>query len=118
MEVDAHPERKVLYSCGSGTLWAGEGPPTFAEGTMVTLVLHCPYCDGIDIVRHGASPQGKQRYRCREKPCKGRTFLLDYSYPGQSQHIKDQMVDMALNGSGMRDTARVLHVSTRTVLKE
>ena len=85
---------------------------------MVTLVLHCPYCDGIDIVRHGASPQGKQRYRCREKPCKGRTFLLDYSYPGQSQHIKDQMVDMALNGSGIRDTARVLHVSTRTVLKE
>ena len=22
---------------------AGEGPPTFVEGTMVTLVLHCPY---------------------------------------------------------------------------
>ncbi len=25
---------------------------------------------------------------------------------------------MALNGSGIRDTARVLHVSTSTVLKE
>jgi len=25
---------KVLCSCGSGTLWAGEGPPTCAEGTM------------------------------------------------------------------------------------
>ena len=85
---------------------------------MVTLVLHCPYCAGVDIVRHGTSPQGKQRYRCREKPCQGRTFLLDYSYPGQYQHVKNQMVDMALNGSGIRDTARVLHVSTRTVLKE
>jgi len=42
---------------------------------MITLVLHCPYCDGVDIVRHGTSPQGKQRYRCREKPCEGRTFL-------------------------------------------
>jgi transposase-like protein len=28
------------------------------------------------------------------------------------------MVEMARNGSGIRDTARVLHVSTRTVLNE
>ena len=32
---------------------------------MITQVLHCPYCQGIDIVRHGKSPEGKQRYRCR-----------------------------------------------------
>jgi hypothetical protein len=32
--------------------------------------------------------------------------------------VKNQVVDLALNGSGIRDTARVLHVSTRTVLKE
>jgi InsA C-terminal domain len=51
-------------------------------------------------------------------PDRGRTFLLDYSYPGQSQHIKDQMVDMAMNASGIRDTARVLHVSPTTVIKE
>jgi len=85
---------------------------------MVTLVLRCPYGEGVDIVRHGTSPQGKQRYRCREKPCQGRTFLLDYSSPGQSQHVKDQMVDMALHGSGIRDTARVWRVSTRTILNE
>jgi transposase-like protein len=88
------------------------------EGIMITLVLHCPNCDGVDIVRHGKSPEGKQRYRCREKPCQGRTFLLDYSYAGQSPHVKDQSVEMALNGSGIRDTARVLHVSTRTGLNE
>ena len=85
---------------------------------MVTLVLHCPYCDGIDIVRHGASPQGKQRYRCREQRCAGRTFLLDYRYPGQSPEVKRQIVDIALNASGMRDTARVLRVSTNTVMTE
>jgi len=28
------------------------------------------------------------------------------------------MVDMAMNGSGIRDTARVLHVSPTTVIKE
>jgi transposase-like protein len=85
---------------------------------MVTQVLHCPTCHGTDIVRHGKTPQGKQRYRCRQCPEHGRTFLLGYSYPGQSQHIKEQMVDMAMNASGIRDTARVLHVSPTTVIKE
>jgi len=85
---------------------------------MITQVLHCPYCQGTDIVRHGKTPQGKQRYRCRETSCQGGTFLLDYSYPGQSPHIKEQIVDMAMNASGIRDTARVLHVSPTTVIKE
>jgi transposase-like protein len=85
---------------------------------MMTQVLHCPYCQGTDIVRHGTTPQGKQRYRCRQCPEHSRTFLLDYSYPGQSQHIKEQIVDLALHASGIRDTARVLHVSPTTVIKE
>ena len=50
---------------------------------MIIQVLHCPYCQGTDIVRHGKSPEGKQRYRCREcREGRGRTFLLDYSYAG------------------------------------
>ena len=51
---------------------------------MITQVLHCPYCHETDIVRHGKSPEGKQRYRCRQ--ClegDGRTFLLEYAYAGQ-----------------------------------
>jgi transposase-like protein len=32
--------------------------------------------------------------------------------------VKQQIVDMAINASGIRDTARVLHVSTNTVMKE
>jgi transposase-like protein len=85
---------------------------------MITQVLHCPHCQGTDVVRHGKTPPGKQRYGCRETSCKGRTFRLDYSYPGQSQHIKDQIADMAMNASGIRDTARVLPVSPTTVIKE
>ena len=85
---------------------------------MVTQVLHCPSCQGTDIVRHGKTPQGKQRYRCCQCLDRGRTFLLDYSYPGQSPSIKEQMVEMAMNASGIRDTARVLHVSPTTVIKE
>jgi transposase-like protein len=85
---------------------------------MLLQVLHCPHCQGTDIVRHGQTRQGKQRDRCREQHCAGRTFLLDYSYPGQSPGVKQQIVEMALNASGIRDTARVLHVSTNTVMTE
>src|SRR5436309_11569102 len=85
---------------------------------MVIQVLHCPYCQSTDIVRHGTTRQGKQRYRCRTCPDHGRTFLLAYAYAGQSPEIKRQIVDMALNASGIRDTARVLHVSPSTVIKE
>ena len=85
---------------------------------MITQVVHCPYCQGTDIVRHGTTPAGKQRYRCRACPDHGRTFLLEYAYAGHSPDVKRQIVDMALNASGIRDTARVLHVSPTTVLKE
>ena len=70
--------------------------PTLYGGTVITQVLHCPYCQGIDIVRHGTTLEGKQRYRCRE--CllgRGRTFLLEYTYAGQSPEVKQQIVDMA-----------------------
>ena len=86
---------------------------------MMTQVLHGPSCNETDIVRHGMSPEGKQRSRCRQ--ClegRGRTFLLEYAYAGQSPAVKQQIVDMVLHASGIRDTARVLHVSLTTVIKE
>ena len=85
---------------------------------MILQVLHCPHCQGTDIIRHGKTRQGKQRYCCQETVCDGRTFLLEYSYAGHSAEIKHQIVDMAMHASGIRDTARVLHVSPTTVIKE
>ncbi len=86
---------------------------------MITQVLHCPTCHGTDIVRHGTTSEGKQRYRCRKcREGRGRTFLLVYSYAGQSPEVKEQIVEMAMNASGIRDTARVLKISPTTVLSE
>jgi transposase-like protein len=86
---------------------------------MILQLLHCPHCQGTDIVRHGKSSEGKQRYRCREcRDKRGRTFLLDYSYAGQSPAVKEQIIDMAMNASGIRDTARVLKISPTTVINE
>ena len=55
----------------------GRDTPIRARGAMITQVLHCPYCHETDTVRHGLSPEGKQRYRCRAcREGRGRTFLL------------------------------------------
>jgi transposase-like protein len=94
-------------------------PSTRPSDIMIIQVLHCPHCQGTAIVRYGNTRQGKQRYRCRAcRQGRGRTFLLDYSYAGQSPEIKEQIVEMAMNASGIRDIARVLHVSTNTVMTE
>jgi insertion element IS1 protein InsB len=45
-----------------------------------------------------------------------RIFLVRYHNTGRLPEVKRQMVDMALNGSGIRDTARVLGVSPTTVI--
>jgi len=71
------------------------------------------------MVRHGKSSEGKQHYRCRQcHEGKGRTFLLDYSYAGQSLVVKEQIDEMAMHASGIRDTARVFKISPTTVINE
>jgi len=105
----------MLFSRGVGD---AEQPPSYPSDSMIMQVLHCPHCQGTDIIRHGTTRQGKQRYRCQENACKGRTFLLHYTYAGHAAGVKQQIIDMAMNASGIRDTARVLHVSPTTVIKE
>src|SRR5215475_1052468 len=83
---------------------------------MITQVLRCSYCQGTAIVKHGATPEGKQRDRCLACSDHGRTFLLEDAYAGPSPVVKQQIIDMAMTASGIRDTARVLHVSPTTVI--
>jgi insertion element IS1 protein InsB len=80
---------------------------------MVYVQVHCPDCQGVDVVRYGKQRRGEQRYRCNNTDCPRHIFLLHYRNQGRLPTVKQQMVDMALNGSGIRDTARVLRVSPR-----
>ncbi len=50
--------------------------------------------------------------------CPYQTFSLDLAYPGRKREVKQQIVQMTLNGSGMRDISRVLRVSSATVIQE
>jgi transposase-like protein len=86
---------------------------------MALIAVVCPHCQSdAAVVKNGKSAEGKQRFRCRSEVCQGRTFILNPSYPGRLPEIKQRIVDMSLNGSGVRDISRVLHVSTRTVIGE
>ena len=46
------------------------------------------------------------------------SFLLVYRNRGCLPEVKQTIIDMSLNASGIRDTARVLRISTDTVLSE
>src|SRR5215471_7330296 len=84
---------------------------------MICPGLHYPHCQGTDSVRHDQTRQGKQWYRSRERRWAGRAFLLNDVYAGQSPDVKRQIVEMAMNASGIRETARVFHVTPNIVIK-
>jgi transposase-like protein len=83
---------------------------------MILEPLHCPNCDHNDVIKHGRTAAGKQRYRCQNSECE-KTFIRDYSYNAYFPQFKEQISDMAMNGSGIRDTARVLKISPNTVIE-
>jgi len=83
---------------------------------MVLISLTCPTCHETDVVKYGQTSDGKQRFYCQNAQCPRQTFLQDYVYQGKIPEVKQQIVDMTMNGSGIRDTARVLHVSPTTVI--
>lgn len=85
---------------------------------MAFVPVCCPRCDSDLVIKRGKTENGKQRYLCLNSDCPTKTFLLDYSYNGYLPEVKKQIIDMALNGSGIRDTARVLGVSQGTVISE
>ncbi|MDR2699754.1 MAG: hypothetical protein LBC12_02930 [Nitrososphaerota archaeon] len=43
-------------------------------------------------------------------------FQLDYKYPACEPSVKFRILEMAINGSGVRDISRVLHISADVVI--
>ena len=78
--------------------------------------VSCPRCGSEHVTRAGKSISGEQRYRCRSEECPTVTFMLAYRYTAYQPGIKKKVIDMAINGSGVRDTARVLKISKGTVI--
>jgi transposase-like protein len=62
--------------------------------------LTCPYCHSDQVIKGGHTETGKQRYRCQQTTCSHCSFVLEPAYNGRLPHVKEQIIDMALNGSG------------------
>jgi transposase-like protein len=83
------------------------------------VAVACPACLDIEkVVKFGRTGQGKQRYLCRQEICKKKTFILDHTNKGFLPGIKKHIIEMTLNGSGIRDIARVLGIAKGTVISE
>ena len=80
---------------------------------MAGVLVKCPSCLNQLIYRHGKARSGLQRYRCRDYYY---CFQLDYLCEANKPGVTDRIIEMALNGSGVRDTGRVLGISITTVI--
>ena len=85
---------------------------------MTQIPVLCPHCGSEKIVKRGKTDGGKQRYLCGNNECGTKSFLLDYTYNGNKPDVKDKIIEMSMNGSGIRDIARVPEISTDTVISE
>ena len=74
--------------------------------------LHCVHCNGNALQKNGKTPNGTQRWYFKD--CK-KYFRLDYRYNACKRGVKEQIIEMTLNGSGVRDIGRVLPISKDTV---
>ena len=83
---------------------------------MVSVPVQCPYCQSAEVIKAGKQANGAQRYQCQNRQCARRIFLLHYQNRARVPAVRRQVVEMALNGSGVRDTARVLYISPTTVI--
>ena len=82
---------------------------------MAVVDVACRFCGSIkDVRRHGKGSTGNQRYRCLS--CR-KTFHLEYCYEAWKPGVKEQLLELAMNNAGIRDTARVLKVGCNTVLR-
>ncbi len=66
------------------------------------------------MVKNGKARSGKQRYLC--KICKA-TRVESYTYSAYQTNIDQQIIILTKEGLGIRSTARVLQISTTTLLR-
>ena len=75
--------------------------------------ITCSTYSNPDIKKSEHNAQGVQCYRCWNPAYATQTFMLSYRYKAYEPGVKTQAVEMALNGSGIRATARVLKINNR-----
>ena len=71
-------------------------------------------CNSKNIIKNGTTRTKKQQYIC--KNCHKR-FIEFYSCKAYKKNINSQIIQLTKEGLGIRSTARVLNISTTTLLR-
>jgi transposase-like protein len=74
-------------------------------------IVTCPDCAGIDLIRHGHTHSGYQRYWC--KRCQG-TFS-EAPMRGHTHAFKEQVLAAYQERASMRGIARTFKISRNTL---
>ena len=80
--------------------------------------ISCPHCRKTNLGKAGKSTKGIQRYFCKNDACETHTFMLEYRSKAYEAGVKEKIVEMAINGSGIRDTSRVLGIHKDMVINQ
>lgn len=75
--------------------------------------MQCPKCNSAHIRKNG-SRKGKQRYICAN--CQRQFLGLYEPYCGYCDDIKQECLELYLNGMGFRAIERVKHVHHTTII--
>jgi hypothetical protein len=84
---------------------------------MTFIAVRCPHCQSDQLITRGQTARGTQRSFCQNtRGARGRC-LLDSCNRGGLPDVKHPLIDMGLNASGVRDTARSLPICPHTGLR-
>ena len=72
----------------------------------------CKFCKG-KCIKDGFQKNGRQRYKCKE--CKKKQ-QKGYKYHAYDPHVNSSIITYTKEGVGIRSTARLLKISTTTLL--
>ena len=76
--------------------------------------IDCPRCKEKKVVKNGRTKNKKQQYYC--KNCLY-SFIENYTYQAYKSDVNQNIIQLTKEGLGIRSTARILRISTTTVLK-
>ena len=86
-----------------------ERPRTF-------VTVHCPPWDSEPIVKRGTTRRGTQRYLCQHTTGLTGRLLRASRTRGCLPEVKQPIIALRLKASGVRETARSLHLRPTTVV--
>jgi transposase-like protein len=77
-------------------------------------ITHCRHCGGTNVIRHGYTRKGKQRYRCRT--C-ARSFVHNPGSAAYDPARKEEILRAYHERASLRGISRIFGVSRNTLTR-